>query len=71
VSEAAGDDVRCVIVDLDELTFLDAATLGWLVETRKLLSGTEAKMQVNCHTGLGRLLLTATRWTSCWPNGRA
>lgn len=60
VGETAASDVRCVVVNLDQLTFLDAATLGWLVETRKRLCGAGAKMQVGCHTDLGRQLLTVT-----------
>lgn len=60
VDETAGGDVRRVIVNLDDLTFLDAATLGWLVETRKRLSGTGATVRVSCHSDPGRLLLTVT-----------
>lgn len=60
VSETAGSGVRCVVVNLDGLTFLDAATLGWLVETRQRLCGTGATMHVSCHSDPGRLLLAVT-----------
>jgi anti-sigma B factor antagonist len=58
--EAAQDGLRRLIVDLDGLTFLDAATLDWLAETRKRLCANGATLQVECHTDLGRRLLTAT-----------
>ncbi|MDH2414598.1 STAS domain-containing protein [Nocardioides sp. CER19] len=60
-NDAAAGDLRRLIVDLDGLTFLDAATLDWLAETHNRLSATGAKLQVSCHTNLPRRLLTATR----------
>ena len=49
-----------VIVDLDNLTFIDASTLGVLAEARARFSATGGTFQVRCRTDHGRRMLSIT-----------
>ena len=49
-----------VIVDLDQLTFIDASTLGVLAEARARFSVTGGTLQVRCRTHHGRRMLSIT-----------
>jgi anti-sigma B factor antagonist len=46
-----------VLVDLDHLTFMDASTLGVLVDARRRMSEAGGSLQVRCHTRQGRRVL--------------
>jgi anti-sigma B factor antagonist len=47
-----------VIVDLDQLIFMDASTLGVLVDARRRMSEAGGSLQVRCHTRQGRRVLS-------------
>lgn len=57
LSEAAEAGCPCVMVDLDQLTFLDATALNLLVDARRRAATTGAELRVRCHTELGLLML--------------
>lgn len=58
--DAIGVGSSQVIVDLDRLSFMDASTLGVLVEVRRLTSAAGGSLRVRCRTRQGRRLLTMT-----------
>lgn len=58
--EAAGEGWARVVVDLDRLTFMDASTLGVLVDARRRIREVGGTLQVRCHTPRHRRLLTMT-----------
>lgn len=58
--DAIGANGPHVIVDLDHLSFMDASTLGVLVEARRLASAAGGSLRVRCRTRRGRRLLTMT-----------
>lgn len=49
-----------VVVDLDRLSFMDASTLGVLVEARRRSSGAGGTLRIGCHTPHHRRLLRVT-----------
>ena len=57
VTETGGSRV---LVDLDHLAFLDASTLGVLVEARERLSSVGGVLTVRCHDRRHRKLLRLT-----------
>lgn len=58
--DAIGAGRPHVIVDLDQLNFMDASILGLLVEARERISAAGGALQVRCHTRHGRRLLSTT-----------
>lgn len=58
--EATGTGRSHLIVDLDQLTFMDASTLGLLVAARLRISATGGTLQVKCRTRRNRRLLFMT-----------
>ena len=60
LSEIGRTGRRRVVVDLDQLTFMDASTLSVLVETRQRMAAAGGTLQVWCSTRLGRRLLSIT-----------
>ena len=59
--DAIGMDSPHVIVDLDRLSFMDASTLGVLVEAHRRASAMGRTLRVRCRTRQFRRLLTMTR----------
>ena len=57
LNEVTGAGRPQIIVDLDQLTFIDATTLGALAEARARFSATGGTLLVRCHTSHGRRLL--------------
>lgn len=60
LSDAIGECRQHIIVDLDRLTFMDASTLGALVEARRHNSAAGATLRVRCRSPHGRRLLALT-----------
>lgn len=60
LSEATGAGRPRVIVDLDQLTFMDASTLGALVDARLRISAAGGVLQVRCRRRHHRRLLSLT-----------
>ena len=60
LNDVVGAGTSHVIVDLDRLTFMDASTLGVLVEARLRFSATGGTFQVRCRTRQGRRMLSIT-----------
>lgn len=60
LSEATGEGRSRVIVDLDQLTIMDASCLGVLVEARLRMSAARGTLQVRCRSSQSRRLLSIT-----------
>ena len=58
--DAIGVGSPHVIIDLDRLVFMDASTLGVLVEARRRTLAAGGTLRVRCGTRHGRRLLTMT-----------
>ncbi|HEY0888306.1 MAG TPA: STAS domain-containing protein [Nocardioides sp.] len=60
VGEAIDTGHRQIVVDLDRLTFMDATTLGVIVQARADAAAAGGVLTVRCHSRLGQLLLRTT-----------
>jgi anti-sigma B factor antagonist len=60
LDDAAAQGPARVIVDLDQLTFLDASSLGVLVDARRQLSAAGGTLHVRCRTDQHLRLLSLT-----------
>ena len=60
LAEATGAGRTHVVVDLDQLTFMDASILGVLVGARLRFSATGGTLKVRCRTHQGRRVLSIT-----------
>ena len=58
--EATGDGRSRLIVDLNQLTFMDATTLGTLVQAHERISARGGTLQLKCSTRHGLRLLSIT-----------
>ena len=60
LSEGIGAGRSRIIVDLDQLTFMDASTLGALVDARQRISAAGGDLQVRCRSRHRRRMLSIT-----------
>ena len=60
LNEVTGAGCSHIIVDLDQLSFIDTSTLGVLAQARGRFSATAGTLQVRCRSPHGRRLLSAT-----------
>ena len=60
LGEATGSGCSHIIVDLEQLTFMDASLLRVLVEARSIFKGTGGTLHVRCRTEFARRILCLT-----------